>query len=554
MQLLQNGKQQWIDQNGLPLANGTVGFYAPGTLNPQATYQDQGGTIQNTNPITLDSRGQAIVWGTGTYRQIVKDASGVTIWDQIVDTPTGGASLSNTAGAGGAALVGFDGGTVADFFKSKNNRVVDSIAALRTLSKTLYTRAFVTGYYAIGDGGGGPYQYDPADTTSADNGGTIIVASDGGRWKLQKVDWISCRQFGAKGDSTTDDTTALQAWLNIGGNLWAPAGNYKITAALKWAIDNTWIQGAGRSLTIFNFNFSGPSALLSSTQGTTQRLYCRASDIQFLDNGGVSRIVDLKDMMFCYLERCFTFGKGAASSIGIYMASTNTTLQCTYNVLRDHYNGNTQYGVYMTDGANANLIEGGRFQSPVSGAIGILLTATALNNVNGNTILGVGIEQPSNTLIGIQCNGNTSGTTIISPRLEQLSTGIVIQSTDIGVTVVNPYYDSCTTNITDLSTQKAVQLGLGKVVGRTTAPVSFNFNGPGNTTNAAVGCVISRVATGQYQITISPAFANANFKIGISSSQPMCTTQIISASTVNVLTYNASGVAADSVISGAMWD
>jgi len=554
MQLLQNAKAQYIDQGGLPLANGTVGFYFPNTLNPLPTYQDQAGTILNTNPITLDSRGQAIVWGTGTYRQIVKDASGVTIWDQVIDTPASGSAFANTSGAGGAALVGFDGGTVADFFKAKNNRVVDSIAALRTLSKTLYTRAFVTGYYAIGDGGGGPYQYDTADTTSADNGGTIIVASDGGRWKLQKVDWISCRQFGAKGDSTTDDTTALQAWLNIGGNLWAPAGNYKITAALKWAVDNTWIQGAGRNSTIFNFNFVGTSALLSSTQGTTQRLYCRASDIQFLDNGGVSRIVDLKDMMFCYLERCFTFGKGAASSIGISMASTNTTLQCTYNVIRDHYNGNTQYGVYMTDGANANLIEGGRFQSPVSGAIGIILTATALNNVNGNTILGVGIEQPSNTLIGIQCNGNTSGTTIISPRLEQLSTGIVIQPTDIGVTVVNAYYDSCTTNITDLSTQKAVQLGLGKVIGRTSAPVSFNFNGPAGTTSSAVGCSITKPTVGQYVITVSPGFSTAAFKVGISSSQPMCVVNIISPTQVNVLTYNSSAVAADAVISGAMWD
>jgi hypothetical protein len=88
--LLPNAKQQFIDQNGLPLASGTVGFYFPGTLNPKATYQDAAGTIANTNPVTLDSRGQAIIWGSGAYRQIVKDASGVTIWDQITEDANSG--------------------------------------------------------------------------------------------------------------------------------------------------------------------------------------------------------------------------------------------------------------------------------------------------------------------------------------------------------------------------------------------------------------------------------------------------------------------------------
>lgn len=68
------------------MVGGTVGFYAPGTLTPATTYQDSAGTITNTNPITLDSRGQCLVWGAGTYRQIVKDVLGVVIWDQLVST------------------------------------------------------------------------------------------------------------------------------------------------------------------------------------------------------------------------------------------------------------------------------------------------------------------------------------------------------------------------------------------------------------------------------------------------------------------------------------
>ncbi|MDR7006093.1 glycosyl hydrolase family 28-related protein [Paraburkholderia strydomiana] len=90
MQIIPNAKSQFIDQNGLPLASGTVGFYYPGTLNPKPTYQDAAGTIANTNPVTLDSRGQALIWGSGVYRQIVKDASGVTIWDQVTEDSNSG--------------------------------------------------------------------------------------------------------------------------------------------------------------------------------------------------------------------------------------------------------------------------------------------------------------------------------------------------------------------------------------------------------------------------------------------------------------------------------
>lgn len=85
--LLPNGKQQFTDINGLPLVGGTVGMYVPATLVPKNTWQDAGQTVLNTNPITLDSRGQAIIYGVGTYRQILKDVLGNLIWDQLVSSP-----------------------------------------------------------------------------------------------------------------------------------------------------------------------------------------------------------------------------------------------------------------------------------------------------------------------------------------------------------------------------------------------------------------------------------------------------------------------------------
>ncbi|WP_186259166.1 hypothetical protein [Burkholderia gladioli] len=181
--ILPNGRVQFIDQNGKPLVAGSVTFYEPGTTTKKDTFQDSAMTEPNTNPVVLDSRGQATIWGSGTYRQIVQDVFGVTIWDQVVSSAVTSVDL---AGSGGAAMIGLpDGSNLASAFELSINRTVDSIAALRALNHTFYQRAFVTGDAEPTDGGGGAYQYDPDDTSSLDNGATIIVANDGARWKLQ---------------------------------------------------------------------------------------------------------------------------------------------------------------------------------------------------------------------------------------------------------------------------------------------------------------------------------------------------------------------------------
>lgn len=79
---------------------------------------------------------------------------------------------------------------------------VDTIAALRALDKTLYNRAHVNGYYVLGDCRTRSYYRDAADVTSADNGGPIIVAADGARWKLVDNRIWTCKMFGAKEDGT----------------------------------------------------------------------------------------------------------------------------------------------------------------------------------------------------------------------------------------------------------------------------------------------------------------------------------------------------------------
>ncbi|QTO46307.1 tail fiber domain-containing protein [Burkholderia latens] len=90
--LLPNAKTQFLDGNGKPLAGGQVFFYIPNTSTKKDTYQDPAQTILNTNPVILDASGEALIWGSGTYRQVVYDQFGNLIWDQI--TQDANASLT----------------------------------------------------------------------------------------------------------------------------------------------------------------------------------------------------------------------------------------------------------------------------------------------------------------------------------------------------------------------------------------------------------------------------------------------------------------------------
>ncbi len=98
--LLPPGESTFLDANGNPLSSGTVTFYVPGTTTPKNTWQDAAGTILNTNPVVLNAAGRAIIYGSGEYREIVKDSAGNTIWDQLTaDTaPTTGISWGGTSG------------------------------------------------------------------------------------------------------------------------------------------------------------------------------------------------------------------------------------------------------------------------------------------------------------------------------------------------------------------------------------------------------------------------------------------------------------------------
>jgi hypothetical protein len=74
---------QFFANDGSPLVGGKLYTYAAGTTTPLATYTSSSGGTANTNPVILNSRGEASVWlGSSQYKFVLTDANNVEIWTQ----------------------------------------------------------------------------------------------------------------------------------------------------------------------------------------------------------------------------------------------------------------------------------------------------------------------------------------------------------------------------------------------------------------------------------------------------------------------------------------
>jgi hypothetical protein len=87
-------KMAFVDAAGEPLVGGKLYTYIAGTTTLQTTYTDSSGAQANTNPIILDSRGEANVWlGGAIYKFKLADADDALIWTvDNISAPTSAVS------------------------------------------------------------------------------------------------------------------------------------------------------------------------------------------------------------------------------------------------------------------------------------------------------------------------------------------------------------------------------------------------------------------------------------------------------------------------------
>ncbi|QOZ67156.1 tail fiber protein [Bradyrhizobium arachidis] len=193
--LLPPGEQTFFNNDGSPLSAGCVYFYVPGTLSPKATYTDSSQTIANTNPVQLDAAGRAIIYGTGTYRQIVKatgpnaatpcSPAGAQIWDQITASTDSSATIFAGASVGTPNAITVN----APSFSGTDGQVINYISTNTNTGPATFNPSGFGAVQIVRDSSTGPQALTGGELVATNAVSLIYDATAGTFHILSPVNW-----------------------------------------------------------------------------------------------------------------------------------------------------------------------------------------------------------------------------------------------------------------------------------------------------------------------------------------------------------------------------
>jgi len=245
------------DNDGAPLAGGKIYAYVAGSSTTlQATYSSPTGDLQNTNPIILDSSGRlntTIFLETNKYYRLVvtnSDNTPLSTFDNVVGTGQSISASTITA----ETVTATQGQTLVPLTNSyavASNTLEISLNGAVQVSGTDYletTSTSITFNTGLNAGDVVLARIFKVNAGSAVSAAVVSVADAGNYFTgnnvetvLQEVGFkqaqrVSVKDFGAVGNDTTNDTTALLNAIahcsSTGAALFFPAGTYKFSTPL----------------------------------------------------------------------------------------------------------------------------------------------------------------------------------------------------------------------------------------------------------------------------------------------------------------------------------
>lgn len=140
--------------------------------------------------------------------------------------------------------------------------MADTLATLKTLFIQHNDMALVAGLETVNDGGGGVFIYDSQSQAASDEAMVVAHTYLPGNWLRKPEPEINVKDFGAKGDGVSDDTSAIQAAVDYArqnGNavVYMPPGNYLLSDTINMTGDQPSdsvpsLQGGGVSATFID--------------------------------------------------------------------------------------------------------------------------------------------------------------------------------------------------------------------------------------------------------------------------------------------------------------
>lgn len=367
--VLPNGRNYFATSTGTPLVGGKVWTYQPGTSTPKATYTDSTGVTPNTNPIILNSRGEAAIYWTGAYDVVLLDSADALIWgperleeslvaSDITDLTTDLLGLSANEGAD---LIGLsianqnNPNTLGGFLQYQFGLTAGEIAAGVTPSN---------------------YAYFPGDI----------------------------RRYGALVDGTTNDTTAVQAAIDVafdsgGGVVFFPEGTCMVSAlSLDWG---------SSPISIVFYGVGQRASVIKKRSGTTTSVFTLAAT---LGDGAYSEFRDLTIDADGIADHCISatlMARNVFRGVGILNA-TGAGFYAVGSLINSFYDCNMLGSVVG-------------YQSTISGAVRCNLVEFFGGSIRQNTSWGLDI-------------GDTSGLHLYGTDIEENGTtgniggGMIIRS------------------------------------------------------------------------------------------------------------------------------
>lgn len=180
------------------------------------------------------------------------------------------ATVSTTGNITGNFILG-NGSQLSGIAATYGNANVASFLTTYTgdlTAATVSTTGNVTGSYLFGNGSQltGISASVTGNVSSANVTYLAPYTSSVTRTGQSKYSDIVCvKDFGAVGNTTTDDTAAIQAAINTGKSVYVPAGTYRLTNAITFNTTGQLIYGDGRSKTTFYIDNIAYSFNLSAT-------------------------------------------------------------------------------------------------------------------------------------------------------------------------------------------------------------------------------------------------------------------------------------------------
>jgi hypothetical protein len=175
--------------------------------------------------------------------------------------------------------------------------VSGTIAKMKKLVPQSGDIAVVAGYYESKGGGGGTFVYD-SDSTASDDGGAVIKSDYvPGRWLRQFDGQVNVKDFGAKGDNSTDDTVTIRTAVSYAYRsgvpiVFLPSGTYKISNTIYMTNDEASdfppsLIGCnvGSSRIISSSSFPAGSPLIDFRGNGQLSSHAKVSGIRFTGRG-----------------------------------------------------------------------------------------------------------------------------------------------------------------------------------------------------------------------------------------------------------------------------